>query len=199
MEATQATTTGTGINLQKGQKVDLTKTNPGVSKYKVGLGWNPNTAASGKPFDVDVSAFILGENKKLLSEKHFIFYNNLKSPTEAVVHTGDNRTGQGEGDDESLLVDFSKIDATAREIIFVTTIHEAAANNQNFGQVSGAYIRILNGDTNNELMKYDLNEDYSVETAMTFGRLYLKDGEWKFEAVGTGSAGGLQKYVTDFQ
>lgn len=201
MEPTTTPAATTGISLQKGQKVDLTKTNPGVTKYRVGLGWNPNAAvvASGKPFDLDVSAFVLGENKKLLGEKNFVFYNNLKSPTEAVVHTGDNRDGQGEGDDESLLIDFSKIEATAKEIIFVVTIHEAAERNQNFGQVGGAFIRIANETENKELMKYDLNEDYSIETAMTFGRLYLKDGEWKFEAVGSGTPGGLPKYLTDFQ
>lgn len=186
------------INLSKGQKVDLTKTNPGVSKYFVGLGWNPN-ANVGDQFDADVSAFILGEDEKLLSKQHFVFYNNLKSPEESVVHTGDNRTGEGEGDDEKLLVDFSRIESTARKVVFVVTIHEAQQRNQNFGQISGAFIRVGNADNNEEILKYDLNEDYSIETAVTFAELYLKDGEWKFNAVGAGKQGGLQEYLNLYQ
>lgn len=186
------------INLAKGQKVDLTKTNPGTQKFRVGLGWNPNSNV-GPDFDADVTAFILGQDDKLLSERHMVFYNNLKSPTEAVIHTGDNRTGQGEGDDESLIVDFSKIEPEAKSIVFVTTIHEAASRNQNFGQISGSYIRVCDENTGTEIMKFDLNEDASVETAMTFGKLYFKDGEWKFEAVGTGKTGGLQAFVDQYQ
>lgn len=185
------------INLQKGQKVDLTKTNPNVAKFRVGLGWNPNTAVGGS-FDIDVSAFILGDDGKRLSDNHFIFYNNLKSPNDAVVHTGDNTTGEGEGDDETLIVDFSKIEDTATEVVFVVTIHDAGTKNQNFGQISGSYIRIMNDADGSEIMKYDLNEDASIETAMQFGKLYKKDGEWKFEATGAGQAGGLQEFLNKF-
>ena len=185
------------INLVKGAKVDLTKTNPTVTKFRVGLGWNTNQNV-GNTFVIDVSAFILGADNKRLSDNHFIFYNNLKSPNEALVHSGDNRTGLGEGDDESLVVDFSKIEDTAKSIVFVVTIYDAATKNQNFGQISGAYIRILNDADGSEIMKYDLNEDYSIETAMTFGKLYNRDNEWKFEAVGTGRAGGLQEFLNEY-
>lgn len=186
------------INLSKGQKVDLTKTNPTVRQYFVGLGWNPN-ANVGDQFDADVSAFILNENGKLLSDNHFVFYNNLKAPGESVVHTGDNRTGEGDGDDEKLLVDFSRMEPEAKKVVFVVTIHEAQQRNQNFGQINGAFIRIGNNETGEEILKYDLNEDYSIETAVTFAELYLKDGEWKFNAVGAGKQGGLQEYLNEFQ
>lgn len=174
LKQTHTTNTMSTINLQKGQKVDLTKTNPAVSAFKVGLGWNPNTAVGGT-FDVDVSAFILGEDGKKLSDNHFVFYNNLKSPNDFVVHNGDNRTGEGDGDDETLVIDFSKVDAAAKSVVFVVTIHEAQSKNQNFGQVAGSYIRICDNATGTEIMKYDLNEDYSIETAMIFGKLYEKD------------------------
>lgn len=185
------------ISLEKGQKVDLTKTNPNTKKFKVGLGWNPNTSVGGE-FDIDVSAFIIGDNNKRISDNHFVFYNNLVSPNEFVKHTGDNRTGQGEGDDESLVIDFSKATPEEKAIVFVVTIHEAVSRNQNFGQISGAYIRICDEADGKEVMKYDLNEDYSIETAMVFGKLYAKDGEWKFEAVGTGKKGGLGDYLNEY-
>ncbi len=187
------------INLTKGAKVDLTKTNPGVKSFKVGLGWNPNTSASTGTFDVDVSAFILGADGKLQKDADFVFYNNLKSPSGLVQHNGDNRTGEGEGDDETLVIDFSKATAEDKAIQFVVTIHEAAAKNQNFGQISGSFIRIVDNETNAEILKYDLNEDYSVETAVLFGKLYEKDGEWKFSAEGIGKKGGLQDYLTEYQ
>jgi tellurium resistance protein TerD len=187
----------TAINLVKGAKVDLTKTNPNVKKFKVGLGWNPNTAVGGT-FDVDVSAFVLGENGKRVDDNHFVFYNNLKSPRDFVVHNGDNTTGEGDGDDETLVVDFSKVSAEDKQIVFVVTIHDAIAKNQNFGQVSGSYIRISDEATGTEILKYDLNEDYSIETAMIFGKIYEKDGEFKFEAVGTGMKGGLQDYLNQY-
>jgi tellurium resistance protein TerD len=190
--------TTTSINLAKGEKVDLTKTNPGVKKFKVGLGWNPNTAVSGKTFDVDASAFILGENGKRLSDLHFVFYNNLKSPGELVTHTGDNRTGEGEGDDESLIIDLAKAKPEDKKIVIVATIDKAAEKGQNFGQISGAFIRVVDADTNTEIMKYDLNEDYSSETAVVFGELYERDGEWKFQAVGTGSKEGLAEYLAKY-
>ena len=147
---------------------------------------------------MDASAFILGENKKILSERHFIFYNNLKSPNEAVVHTGDNRTGEGEGDDEQIIVDLSKIEENATEICIVITIHEAEERGQNFGQVRNSFIRIFNTDTNEELLKYELEEDFSIETAVEFGRIYKRNGEWKFEAVGMGMKGGLQDYLDKY-
>jgi len=185
------------INLSKGARVDLTKTNPSVKQFKVGLGWNPNTS-SGQTFDVDVSALILGENGKRVSDNHFVFYNNLKSPNDFVVHNGDNRTGEGEGDDETLVVDFAKATPAEKAVLFVVTIHDAAAKNQNFGQISGAFIRVVDNATGTEIMKYDLGEDFSVETAVLFGKIYEKDGEWKFSAEGVGKKGGLQDYLNEF-
>ncbi len=186
-----------GINLSKGQKVDLTK-GTGVQQFNVGLGWDANTTSTGTDFDLDVSAFILGADKKTLSENHFIFYNNLKAPDESVIHTGDNLTGNGDGDDENILIDFSKIDPAAQEILFVVTIHEADSRKQSFGSVRNSYIRITNQATNEEILKYELDEDFSIETAVEFGRLYKKDGEWKFDAVGTGQREGLKSYVDKY-
>ena len=134
----------------------------------------------------------------VVAERHFIFYNNLKSPNEAVVHTGDNRTGEGEGDDEQIIVDLSKIEENATEICIVITIHEAEERGQNFGQVRNSFIRIFNTDTNEELLKYELEEDFSIETAVEFGRIYKRNGEWKFEAVGMGMKGGLQDYLDKY-
>ena len=145
------------INLQKGQRESIK-----APKFTIGLGWDTNSSTTGKEFDLDASAFILGENKKILSERHFIFYNNLKSPNEAVVHTGDNRTGEGEGDDEQIIVDLSKIEENATEICIVITIHEAEDRGQNFGQVRNSFIRIFDTDTNEELLKYELEEDFSI-------------------------------------
>lgn len=189
--------TTSSISLEKGSRVDLTKTNPSVSKFTVGLGWNVNSSV-GNDFDLDVSAFILGENKKRVSDAHFVFYNNLKSPNDFVTHTGDNRTGAGDGDDESLIIDFSKATAAEKSIVFVVTIDKAAERSQNFGQVSGAYIRICDSNTGNEIMKYDLGEDFSIETAVVFGELYEKDGEWRFNAVGQGQKSGLDAYLAQY-
>ena len=181
------------INLIKGQRENLQ-----AAKFTIGLGWDTNSSATGSAFDLDASAFILGDNKKLLSDQHFVFYNNLKSPDQSVVHTGDNLTGDGEGDDEQILVDLSGIDKTASEICIVITIHEASARNQNFGQVRNSFIRIFDTSTNEELLKYELEEDFSIETAVEFGRIYKRNGEWKFEAVGVGMRGGLQDYLNKF-
>lgn len=181
------------INLQKGQRESIK-----APKFTIGLGWDTNSSTTGKEFDLDASAFILGENKKILSERHFIFYNNLKSPNEAIVHTGDNRTGEGEGDDEQIIVDLSKIEENATEICIVITIHEAEERGQNFGQVRNSFIRIFDTDTNEELLKYELEEDFSIETAVEFGRIYKRNGEWKFEAVGMGMKGGLQDYLDKY-
>lgn len=181
------------INLEKGQRVNVT-----LPKFVIGLGWDANASGASQGFDLDASVFILGENKKLLSDEHFIFYNNLKSPDGAVEHTGDNQTGEGEGDDESINVDLSKITAGAAEIIVIVTIHKAQERKQNFGQVKNSFIRIYNLETREELLKYELEEDFSVETAVEFGRIYKKNGEWKFEAVGVGQKGGLEDYLNKY-
>lgn len=185
------------INLQKGAKIDLTKGNESVAKYVVGLGWDANGAV-GSDFDLDVSVFVLGTDGKRLSDSHFVFYNNKETPTKSVVHSGDNLTGTGTGDDESLTLDFKAMEAEAETVVFVVTIHEADVRKQTFGQVRNAFIRVYNPDTNEEFLKYELDEDFSIETAVEFGRLYKKDGEFKFNAVGTGMRGGLQDYVDQF-
>lgn len=181
------------INLEKGQRVNV-----GLPKFVVGLGWDANTSSTGEGFDLDASVFILGENKKILSDSHFIFYNNLKSPDGSVEHTGDNLTGAGDGDDESIKIDLSKISPDAAEICFVVTIHKADERRQNFGQVRNSFVRIYNPDNNEELLKYELEEDFSIETAVEFGRLYKRGGEWKFEAVGVGQRGGLEDYLNKY-
>lgn len=180
------------INLQKGQRENLN-----APKFTIGLGWDTNASTTGTDFDLDASVFVLGENKKMLSDSHFIFYNNLSSPDGAVTHTGDNLTGDGDGDDESILVDLTKIDAKAMEICIVVTIHEAESRRQNFGQVRNAFIRIFDGN-NTELVKYELDEDFSIETAVEFGRIYNRGGQWKFEAVGAGMKGGLEDYLNKY-
>ena len=182
------------INLEKGQRVNVE-----LQKFTIGLGWDTNSSSTGVDFDLDASAFILGENKKLLSDENFVFYNNLKSPDGSVEHTGDNLTGEGEGDDESIRIDLSKITPNAYEICFVVTIHKADERKQTFGQVHNSFIRIFNTDTNEEIMKYELEEDFSIETAVEFGRLYRRNGQWKFEAIGVGMKGGLQDYVNKYQ
>lgn len=182
------------INLEKGQRVNVE-----LQKFTIGLGWDTNSSSTGVDFDLDASAFILGENKKLLSDENFVFYNNLKSPDGSVEHTGDNLTGEGEGYDESIRIDLSKITPNAYEICFVVTIHKADERKQNFGQVHNSFIRIYNTDTNEEIMKYELEEDFSIETAVEFGRLYRRNGQWKFEAIGVGMKGGLQDYVNKYQ
>ena len=147
---------------------------------------------------MDASVFILGENKKILSDSHFIFYNNLKTPDGSVEHTGDNLTGDGDGDDEQIKVDLSKIDANATEICVVVTIHDAENRKQNFGQVRNSFVRIIDGTSNNDILKYELEEDFSIETAVEFGRIYKRNNEWKFEAVGIGMKGGLQDFLTKY-
>jgi tellurium resistance protein TerD len=181
------------INLQKGQRESIS-----APKFTIGLGWDTNSSATGNAFDLDASVFILGENKKILSDQHFVFYNNLKSPNEAVIHTGDNLTGDGDGDDEQIIVDLSKIESSASEICIVITIHEASQRNQNFGQIRNSFIRIVDTGTNQELLKYELEEDFSIETAVEFGRIYRRNGEWKFEAVGVGMKGGLEDYLIKY-
>ncbi len=186
------------ISLSKGQKVDLTKTNPGLSKVIVGLGWDTNKYDGGQAFDLDASIFLLDAAGKCASDKDFIFYNQLEGGNGSVVHTGDNRTGEGSGDDEQVNVNLSEVPANIEKISFVITIHDGEARGQNFGQVSNAYVRIVNEATNEEVIRYDLGEDFSIETALIVGELYRHAGEWKFSAIGSGYQGGLGRIATDF-
>jgi tellurium resistance protein TerD len=181
------------INLEKGGRATLS-----LPKFVIGLGWDANSSSTGVDFDLDASVFILGENKKVLTDEYFIFYNNLKSPDGSVEHTGDNLTGDGDGDDESIKVDLSKINPNAAEICIVVTIHKAEERRQNFGQVRNSFVRIYNPDNNEEILKYELEEDFSTETAVEFGRIYKRNGEWKFKAVGVGQKGGLEDYLNKY-
>lgn len=181
------------INLTKGQRIEI-----GLSKVGVGLGWDPNDG-TGYDFDLDASAFMLGDNKKLPADEYFVFYNHPKSPDGAVESSGDDLTGgNSDGDDETLTVDLARVDPRIQEIIFTVTIHEAEARRQNFGQVRNSFIRIYNANTDEEIAKYELDEDFSVETAVEFGRLYKRNGEWRFEAMGIGYKGGLQYFVNKY-
>lgn len=180
------------ISLAKGQKVSLEKASPGIEAAFVGLGWDIKATDTGVDFDLDTSVFLLGANEKLVSEKHLIFYNNKKSPDGAVEYMGDNRTGAGEGDDEVVILDLRKIAPEVMKMVFTVTIYEAEQRKQNFGQVSNAYVRLVNVKTKEEVIRYDLDEDYSIETAMIITELYRKDGEWRMNAVGAGYGGGLQ-------
>ena len=179
------------INLSKGQKVDLTKGNASLKHIMVGLGWDVNAFDSGADFDLDASAFMCGANGKCPTEKEFVFYGNLEHPSGAVKHQGDNLTGEGDGDDEQIFVDLKAIPESVDKIAFTVTIYEAQERRQNVGQVSNAYIRIVDEDTNQELIRYDLGEDFSIETAIVVGELYRHNGEWKFNAIGSGFQGGL--------
>lgn len=179
------------INLSKGQKVDLTKGNAGLDHIMAGLGWDTNRYDGGHEFDLDVSVFMTNEQGKVETDTNFVFYNNTQDAAGSVVYSGDNRTGAGEGDDESVNITLSKVPANVAKIAFTVTIHDAEARGQNFGQVSNAYIRIVDTTKNEELIRYDLGEDYSVETAIVVGELYRHNGEWKFAAVGSGFSGGL--------
>lgn len=181
------------INLQKGQRENIN-----APKFTIGLGWDTNTSSTGTGFDLDASVFILGDNKKIISDAHLVFFNNLKSPDEAVIHTGDNLTGDGDGDDEQIKIDLTRINASVKEICIVVTIHEAETRRQNFGQVRNSFIRIVDDSNNAELVKYELEEDFSIETAVEFGRIYNKDGQWKFEAIGMGQKGGLQDFLSKY-
>jgi len=186
-----------GVSLQKGGNVSLDKAAPGMTKIIVGLGWDER-ATDGADFDLDASAFMLTESGKVRSDSDFIYYNNLKSSCGSVEHTGDNRSGAGDGDDEALNINLSDIPADVQKIVFAVTIHDAESRNQNFGQVSNAFIRIVNQDNNEEVARYDLSEDASVETAMMFGELYRNSGEWKFRALGQGYEGGLGPLCQSF-
>ena len=175
------------INLSKGQKVDLTKGNPGLKNIMVGLGWDVNAFDSGADFDLDAAAFLVGENGKCPTEKEFVFYGNLVHPSESVKHMGDNLTGEGDGDDEQIVVDLSKIPAEYDRIVIVVNIYHAVQRKQHFGMIENAFIRLVDGKNNREMCKYDLSEDYSDMTAMIFGEVYRHDGEWKFNAIGQGT------------
>ena len=179
-----------GISLSKGGNVSLSKTDPTLKNVLVGLGWDARPT-DGADFDLDASAFMVKDDGKVRSDGDFIFYNQMKSTCGSVEHTGDNRTGAGDGDDEAVIVLLDKVPADVQRIVFCVTIHEADMRKQNFGQVSHAFVRVVNKDSNNEVARYDLSEDASIETAMIFGEIYRHSGEWKFKAVGQGYSGGL--------
>lgn len=185
------------VNLTKGQKVELTKGNAGLKQLVIGLGWDVNKY-DGDNFDLDASAFLLGSDGKVTSQNDFVYFNNLKHLSGSVQHMGDNLTGAGDGDDEQIVVDLSKVPENIDKIAFTVTIYQAQSRMQNFGMVSNAYIRVVNKDNNEELIHYDLGEDYSTETAMVLGELYRHNGEWKFNAIGAGFSGGLTALCSNF-
>ncbi|MFW1955096.1 TerD family protein [Acinetobacter guillouiae] len=185
------------ISLNKGGNLSLSKTDPSLNQVLVGLGWDAR-ATDGTDFDLDASAFLLSENGKVRGEYDFIFYNQTRSPEGSVEHTGDNRTGAGDGDDEAVRINLAQVPADVQKIAITVTIHEGESRGQNFGQVQNAFIRVVNDQSNTEIVRFDLNEDYSTETAMIFGELYRHNGEWKFRAVGQGYAGGLSAMCQQF-
>ncbi|MFD7920504.1 TerD family protein [Streptomyces sp. NPDC059740] len=185
-----------GVTLAKGGNVSLSKAAPNLEKIMVGLGWDARST-TGAPFDLDASA-LLCAGGRVLGDEYFVFYNNLTSPEGSVEHTGDNLTGEGEGDDESILVDLGSVPEAVEKIVFPVSIHEADARGQSFGQVSNAFIRVVNQADDSELARYDLSEDAAGETAMIFGEVYRHSGEWKFRAVGQGYASGLRGIALDF-
>lgn len=187
-----------GITLAKGQKVDLTKSNPGLKKIVVGLGWDTNKYDGGYAFDLDTAAFLTAGNGKVTADTDFVFYNNLRHPSGSVIHLGDNLTGAGDGDDEQIKVELDKVPANIEKIDFTVTINEAVERNQNFGQVSNAYIHVIDEATGQELIRYDLGEDFSIETAVVVGEIYRHNGEWKFNAIGSGYQGGLAALCRNF-
>ena len=186
------------ISLQKGQKVDLTKGNPGLTKVMIGLGWDTNKYDGGYDFDLDAAAFLTSEAGKVTNDLDFVFYNNLMHQSGSVEHLGDNLTGDGDGDDEEIRIDLSKVPQNVAKIAFTVTIHDAVQRGQNFGQVSNAFIRVVNEATGVELIRFDLGEDFSVETAVIVGELYRHGQEWKFNAIGSGFQGGLAALCQNF-
>jgi tellurium resistance protein TerD len=186
-----------GVSLSKGGNVSLTKEAPGLTAVVIGLGWDVRTT-TGSDFDLDASALLCTAEGKVLSDKHFVFFNNLKSPEGAVEHTGDNLTGEGEGDDEQIKVNLATVPPEATKVIFPVSIYDADSRGQSFGQVRNAFIRVVNQADNSEIARYDLSEDASTETAMVFGELYRNGSEWKFRAVGQGYASGLAGIASDF-
>jgi tellurium resistance protein TerD len=188
------------VTLTKGQRVSLDKVAPGLTEVFVGLGWDVKAMDTGYDFDLDASAFMLGSNEKLISDNHFIFYNNLTSPDsdKSIQHTGDNLTGAGDGDDEVIKINLQKVPTEVQKIVITVTIHEATQRGQNFGQVQNAFVRVVNAQTNQEVIRYDLVEDYSIETALIMAEIYRKDGEWRLNAVGSGYQGGLQALLNRY-
>ncbi|MBV2153836.1 TerD family protein [Kitasatospora sp. SUK 42] len=186
-----------GVSLSKGGNVSLTKEAPGLQAVVVGLGWDVRTT-TGTDFDLDASALLCNDQGKVASDGNFVFFNNLKSPDGSVEHTGDNRTGEGEGDDEAIKVNLAGVPGDVQKIVFPVSIYDAESRGQNFGQVRNAFIRVVNQADNAELARYDLSEDASTETAMVFGELYRNGGEWKFRAIGQGYASGLRGIAQDF-
>ena len=186
------------IQLSKGQRIDLTKSNPTLKNIVVGLGWDVKTFDGGAEFDLDASAFMLNAEGKCRQDLDFIFYNNLRSPEGSVEHTGDNRTGEGDGDDEQIKVHLDKVPADVDRIAITVTIHDAEARRQNFGQVSNAFVRLVDEDLGSEILRFDLGEDFSIETAVVFCELYRQGNEWKFNAIGSGYQGGLAALVNAY-
>ncbi len=186
------------VSLQKGQKVSLTKENPGLSKVVVGLGWDVNAFDSGGDFDLDASAFLLTDSGKVSTQEDFVFFGNLSHPSGSVQHMGDNLTGAGDGDDEQIKVELSKVPGNITKIAFTVTIYKPEERRQNFGQISNAFIRIYNEETGEEMLRYDLGEDFSIETAAVFGELYKNGSEWKFNAIGSGYQGGLAALCANY-
>lgn len=178
------------VTLSKGQNVSLSKTDPLLKHILIGLGWDARSS-DGQDFDLDASVFMTADNGKVPSDDYFVFYNQLKSPCGSVQHTGDNLTGDGDGDDESVIVELEKVPANIKSLFVTVTIHDAETRRQNFGQVSNAFVRLVNHETGQEVLRFDLSEDYSIETAMVFGEVYRHNGDWKFRAIGQGYAGGL--------
>ncbi len=186
-----------GVSLTKGGNVSLTKAAPGLTAVTVGLGWDVRTT-DGRDFDLDASAIACGSNGKVASDAHFVFFNNLTSPDGSIEHTGDNLTGEGEGDDEQIKVNLASVPGEIDKVVFPVSIYNAEAGGQSFGQVRNAFIRVVNQADNSELARYDLSEDASTETAMVFGELYRNGAEWKFRAVGQGYSSGLAGIARDY-
>ena len=186
------------INLSKGQKINLSKEAPGLKEAIIGLGWDTKQFDGGFDFDLDASAFLVGANGRVNRDEDFIFYNNLEHSSGCVIHTGDNRTGEGEGDDESIIIDFSKVPERIEKIAIAVTIYDSEGRKQNFGQVENAFVRLVNKENGEEILRYDLSEDFSIETALVFCEIYRYNGEWKFSAVGSGFQGGLEALCKNY-
>ncbi|MFJ7649929.1 TerD family protein [Lysinibacillus sp. NPDC097279] len=187
-----------GIQLSKGQRIDLMKQDPGLNNVGIGLGWDVKQFDGGSDFDLDASVFLLDASGKCRNEQDFIFYNNLTSPDKSVQHMGDNRTGLGDGDDEKILVNLKQVSPQIEKIVITVTIYDAEGRRQNFGQVLNAYVRLTNEESGSEVLRYDLAEDFSIETAVVFCELYRHNGEWKFAAVGSGYQGGLASLINAY-
>lgn len=186
------------ISLKKGQKIDLTKGNPGLTNILVGLGWDVNKYDGGADFDLDASVFLVDANGRATSDSDFVFYNNPNHPSGSVQYMGDNKTGEGDGDDEQIKIDLSKVPANIERIAFTVTIYDYETRKQNFGQVNNAFIRVVDESKNEELIRYDLSEDFSIETALVIAELYRNNGEWKFQAIGSGFQGGLSALCANY-